>query len=414
LVLLAHSLFGSNYPELKVDLIQDSLVKNANSVVRYDINEITILSDTKMEIYEAVAVTVLNEKAAYLLDFYRSYTENSTSIKDIELVYLDENGNEIYKPKRKEISDLNRYDNMSIATSQKYKTFDFVPKFFPVTIVFSLKTKTTNTCFIPDWNPIWGSKIAVEKSSYKIENQTGIPLNIRENNFDDYNIIKDSENSYFVANLKSLKSEKYMPNYKSFMPYLQLSLQDFNYEGIKGSADEWTTYGQWIYDSFLKNRDSFDEAKLKNEISKNVLDLANKKEIAKAVYKYVQENTRYISIQLNERGFKPMSPAKVDEYKYGDCKGLSFYTIALLDMFDIQANYVVVFAGSNAKLSLNKNFFNHQQANHAILNIPFDDELVWLDATSNVLPFNFLGSFTDDRLVLSINKSNSELIQTPD
>ena len=53
----------------------------------------------------------------------------------------------------------------------------------------------------------------------------------------------------------------------------------------------------------------------------------------------------YISIGLDEGGLVPLSAGKVHEVKYGDCKALSFYMKSLLDLFGIQANYVVVRAG---------------------------------------------------------------------
>lgn len=407
-------LIGNDYPHLKVELIQDSLLKNANAVIRFYDNEVRILSDDKMEVVESVAITVLNEKAAGFLDFQKSYTEGSTKLTDIKLIYLDGDGNEIYKPKKKDFSDLNAYSNVSIASSQKFKYFDYTPTSYPITIVYSLKTKTSNTCFIPNWIPLEIKRVSLEKSSFKIINDTQIQLNFYENNFEEFNVQKVSDFSYLIENVKPLKVEKYMPPLRSLVPSLYLSLNNFNYEGFKGTANNWTSYGQWLYSTFLKDRDSFDKEELKIEILKNCSSNPSKKEIARAVYKYVQDNTRYVSIQFNEGGFKPMSPAKVDEYKYGDCKGLSYYTIALLDLFDIKSNYVLVHAGSEDKRSLKKDFFNHQQANHAILNIPFEDEVVWLDATSSVSPFNFLGSFTDDRFVLSVNENEAEILRTPD
>ena len=52
-------------------------------------------------------------------------------------------------------------------------------------------------------------------------------------------------------------------------------------------------------------------------------------EKAKIVYKYMQEKTRYISVQVGIGGFKPMLAKDVDRLGYGDCKALSNYTKAL-------------------------------------------------------------------------------------
>ena len=68
-------------------------------------------------------------------------------------------------------------------------------------------------------------------------------------------------------------------------------------------------------------------------------------EKAKIVYRYVQDNTRYISVQVGIGGIQPIAAIEVDELKYGDCKGLTNYTQALLDIAGVESFYTIVQAG---------------------------------------------------------------------
>jgi transglutaminase-like putative cysteine protease len=49
---------------------------------------------------------------------------------------------------------------------------------------------------------------------------------------------------------------------------------------------------------------------------------------AKLIYDYVQQKSRYVSIQVGIGGWKPMDASDVDRLG-GDCKGLTNYTKAL-------------------------------------------------------------------------------------
>ena len=52
------------------------------------------------------------------------------------------------------------------------------------------------------------------------------------------------------------------------------------------------------------------------------------------------------------------------------------------------------------------------QGNHVILSVPFEDEMVFLECTNQQHPFNYLGSFTDDRKVLMVTPEGGVMIKT--
>src|SRR5690606_29921962 len=120
--------------------------------------------------------------------------------------------------------------------------------------------------------------------------------------------------------------------------------------------------------------------------------------------------TRYISIQLGIGGWKPMKAADVERLGYGDCTAHTNYTRALLAQAGVESYYSVVY-GTQAKRDLTPDFVS-MQGNHVILAIPHNNNLHWLECTSQTLPFGFLGDFTDDRLALPIKPSGSQLVRT--
>ena len=147
------------------------------------------------------------------------------------------------------------------------------------------------------------------------------------------------------------------------------------------------------------------------EIKKLVAGIEDPIEKAKVVYQYVQDKTRYISIQVGIGGWQPIEASEVDEFKYGDCKGLTNYTKALLKIAEVPANYAVVYAGK-AKNDIDPDFPS-MQGNHVILNLPQENKQdIWLECTSQKTPFGFIGDFTDDRNVLLVKENGGEIKKT--
>jgi len=85
--------------------------------------------------------------------------------------------------------------------------------------------------------------------------------------------------------------------------------------------------------------------------------------------------------------------------------------MSLLEAVNIESNYSVVYAG-NSQRNIEKDFTSIQ-GNHVILNLPQEGENdIWLECTSQKLPFGFIGDFTDNRDVLVITPEGGEIKHT--
>jgi len=230
--------------------------------------------------------------------------------------------------------------------------------------------------------------------------------------FNNYNLPKPSGNSnVHNVSIQNVEPFDFEPNnYNSFdyYPVLEINCSNFAFFDYKGSFDSWQSFGKFQTQLF-KERNTLNDAELngiKNEIPKKDTKL----EQAKAIYDYLQDNSRYVSVQLGVGGWQPQSTSFTHQKKYGDCKALSLYTKALLDEFDIPSYYTVIKAGKynfkKVSQKPNSNF------NHAILTVPIEQDTVWLECTSQSNPFGYLGTFTSDRYALAVDGTNSKLIKT--
>ena len=140
-----------------------------------------------------------------------------------------------------------------------------------------------------------------------------------------------------------------------------------------------------MHTALIKGRDIIDEA-TKLKVLDLVKDATSSLEKAKIVYQFMQNKTRYISVQVGIGGWEPIAADKVDKVGYGDCKGLTNYTKALLDVVGVTSYYTVVYAQEKRDLDTN---FASIQGNHVILNIPRKKKDIWLECTSQTITIRF-------------------------
>jgi len=130
----------------------------------------------------------------------------------------------------------------------------------------------------------------------------------------------------------------------------------------------------------------------------------------KAVYDYLQDNSRYVSVQLGVGGWQPQKATFTHKKKYGDCKALSYYTQSILKVLDIDSYYTIIRAGKYNYHSISEKA--NPYSNHVVLTVPVKNDTLWLECTSQTNPCGYLGTFTSDRPALLVNGKNSQLIHT--
>jgi hypothetical protein len=179
--------------------------------------------------------------------------------------------------------------------------------------------------------------------------------------------------------------------------------------GYSGNTDTWNDLAGWIQQMNL-GRDILTETRT-NEIREMVKAIPDNREKIKKLYTYLQGRTRYFGVQLGIGGFQPMDAKLVDEVGYSDCKGLSNYMKALLKAIGIESYYTLVEAGGDFPQLIPD--FVYNPFNHVILCVPLKEDTVWLECTSQIIPFGFLGDFTSDRQVMLIKEQGGKLVRTP-
>lgn len=392
--------------------IPEELVKNANAVVRLNMQNVLIESQRKMMLKSKRIITVLNEEGNSFVGAISGY-DKYNKIKKIEAIIYDAHGEEIKKIKKKDFVDYSAVDGGTLYSDSRMLFMSYVPTKYPYTVEFVCEMETPNTAGIPSWQPIEGYFLSIEKNSYSVSDFTDLGLRVKEINLKEFDVKKTgsaNQLDYVISNMSAVKPEAMSPGLSKFAPRVLLAVDKFHFYGVDGQASNWLEFGNWIHDKLLNGRGELTDI-TKDKILDLTNNIENPIEKAKIVYQYVQDNTRYISVQVGIGGVQPISAMEVDKLKYGDCKGLTNYTQALLKVVGVESYYTVVEAGRYIS-DFYEDFASLEQGNHIILCIPTGDKYVWLDCTSQKHPFGFIGDFTDDRNVLVVKSGGSEIVKT--
>lgn len=408
ILLAAIELMAAHYP---ISAIPDSLLKNANSVVRYEQMIMHIENEKSIKTQVKTVKSIIKSSDASIP--FAVYVDKKRKVSDLKLLIYDKKGNLIKEYKAKHFEEISPTSSSDLIVDGKYKYMEYVATSFPFTYEFSYTSKSSNTAFLPDWHIASGFGESVEYSDIEINVlDPSIELLVDEK-LNNYKINKDNKSNYYNASIQGLKAleyEQYSLPSETLLPCVYFGLSKFALEGVKGQANSWEEFGNWYYHTLIKSQNDLTETQ-QSQLQTLIKDCKNDYEKATAIYDYVQSKSRYVSIQLGIGGWKPEAASVVSDKGYGDCKGLTNLTMSLLQAAGIESQYSVVYAGSRIK-DINSNVVGFQ-GNHVILNLPnLDGEEYWLECTSQSAPFGHIGSFTDGRHVLAVAPTGSALKQT--
>ena len=391
--------------------LPDSLKTNSNCVIREYTRADELKSVNTGIVRIKRVITVLTKEGDSNAELSVNYDKNSTvNIK--EIVIYDGNGRKVKSVKQSDIKDYPAFGSSELYSENRIKYYDPDHAVYPYTVAYEFEIRKDNIISYGVWRPLSDYNMSVQHASFTFTHPADVKINIKEMNFPvKKQGASDSEiyHSWEVSNLKAIEEEPMDMSLAERIPGVFLMPARLIYDKYEGSANSWVEFGKWIYSLYL-GRDQISETE-KVKIDLLLKAVPDTLERIKALYKYMQERTRYVAVTLGIGGFQPFDAKTVFETGYGECKALSNYLYSLLKYSGIKSFPGLVAAGSY-KVPIFTDFPNFLQFNHVILCIPFRKDTIWLECTNQKIPFGFLGDFTDDRDVLLIDEDGGKFAHT--
>jgi hypothetical protein len=413
--LFAASLLSTTVALAQYDtkLITPALLQNANVIVRLEEKNIIIKNESAAIIKHKYVYTILNAGGDDYALFQKSY-DKLAKVHSISGDLFDEAGNKIKSVKKNEIKDYSNTSESNLADDDRVKMHNFNHRIYPYTVAYESTQELNGIFQLPAWVPVFDEKIAIEKSMITVEAPNDYTLRFKTFNCTADPTITPLKNTkeyrWTLAGYNSVTEEPYTPSWYEITPAVFLAPSSFEMQQYKGTMNNWKEFGLFFY-KLNSGRDILPE-NIKNMVHQLTDKLPDNKEKINTLYKYLQKNTRYISIQFGIGGWQTLDAQFVAGNGYGDCKALTNYLYALLKEAGIKSFYTLVKSGEGVHSFIKD--FSSNQFNHIILCVPQNKDSIWLECTSQSLQPGYLGSFTSNRPVLLIDENGGVLTTTPE
>lgn len=395
-----------------VSQIPQPLLKNAHLVKRLDDIRVDIKSTGKAYYYRHYVYTVMNEAAdpyAYFVDYYDKFRD----IVSISGTLYDASGKKIKNVKKKDIADESGTSRSNLVDDARYKVHNFYHKNYPYTVEYEVEGEMKGIFNLPEWQPVPAAEVSVEKSSLTVMAPKDYTLRYKELRYAGNALVKEEKSSkiYFwqLTNELAKPLEAYAPEWDNMATRVVIAPSAFEFGGYSGEMSNWQNFGKFML-SLYKGRDVL-PADVKAKVHELTDHLKTHREKIHTLYRFMQDHTHYISIQLGIGGWQPLDATYVASKKYGDCKALSNYMVALLQEAGIKANNVLIKAGEDETDILSD--FPSNQFNHVVVCVPNGKDTTWLECTSQTVAPGYMGSFTGNREALLISGEGSSIVRTP-
>jgi hypothetical protein len=229
-----------------------------------------------------------------------------------------------------------------------------------------------------------------------------------------------------IGDVKAIRHEEDMPPRNGISGQMVVSY--FPQGGLDGNKviTTWQQMGKWELGIAQGRRDASPE--IKQEVASLTASATTPLAKMQALAKFVQQDIRYVAIELGIGGWQPHSAAEVFSHRYGDCKDKATLMSSMLSQIGVDSYYVVI---NSERGSVTPDTpANPFVFDHVILAIKLPDgvsdpslvatvkhprlgSLLYFDPTNEMTPFGQIGGYLQANYGALVTPDGGELVQLP-
>jgi hypothetical protein len=267
----------------------------------------------------------------------------------------------------------------------------------------------------------------VRESHYSLEIPSGWEYKATWLNYPEVKPIQAGNNQWqwVVSDVKAIRKEEDMPPVRGVAG--QMILTFFPSGGPTTDAfASWRDMGNWYQNLASGRRDA--SAPIKEKVNALTASAATPLDKMRALAQFVQQDIRYVAIELGIGGWQPHPASDVFARSYGDCKDKATLMSSMLSEIGLDSYYVAI---NTERGSVTPDSPAHVgEFNHAIIAIklpqgiadaslvatlqhPKQGRLLFFDPTNELTPFGQIGGYLQANYGLLVTPDGGELVELP-
>jgi hypothetical protein len=176
-----------------------------------------------------------------------------------------------------------------------------------------------------------------------------------------------------MTNLSDIDREPMMPPDRYIFPLIQVS-----------SLQSWQNISQWYW-KLAKNEEVI-TPDLHQLVLQQIAGKTTDEDKAKALFYWVEENIRYVAVELGQSAWQPHPPEQVYVNRYGDCKDMATLLVTMLRDAGIKDAYPVLLQ-AESDIPIEPTLPSTEAFDHCIARATIDGKDYWFDCTAEICGF---------------------------
>lgn len=302
--------------------------------------------------------------------------------------------------------------------SQTRITFGSLSRYARTRLSYTIEH--TDVHFLPGF--YFQSGVPVHEASFKVTVPKGVKLRyIMQGQQQDLVKMSKEEGrnettySWTANDVPKVKRYDDGPASSYYIPHVLIYIDSYMGKGQDSATKVFSSVADLYryYYPFIKKINSKTDDSLKKLTADVISGVANDREKAARIYRWVQQNIKYIAFEDGMGGFIPREAAAVCTRRFGDCKDMSSLLVAMCRSAGLDAYFTWI--GTRRKPYTYEEVPLPIVDDHMIATVKLDNEYVFMDGTDPVIPFGTPPSALQGKEALvGIDSKNFKVIKVPE